>query len=239
VEIDPMLILGFKKCFLLISCDLPEFVKIREMNNKMAGYNNISPGVAFTDVLEIFNVEDFENKLIRHYILTFYSAAFFTSFTTVKSPEKIRDLPEPIEEKQIVKRNILNVYAASNEKVYVNDSLIKITSLKKSVYDHVSDTTGSKNSPEVYDKYIEGKGTRKISKQSISYTTDVNTSYDFYTWVKEIMVDAYNERRNEIALAEFGMSYKEMLSDPLYNKEKIRTVQKMLHIKITEIEASE
>jgi len=245
LDFDPLLTQGFRKCFLLNKCDSSEFLKFQEMNEKISNYQeDINPAKAFTDIQKIFTTEDFDNNLVRHYVLTFYSAAYFMSFTQIKSPEtneteraeEVAKIAEPTSDGT---HNVLNVYAAPNDEVYVNDELLKITKLKEVVYNHISDTSNSLNSPEVYEKYIEALGLRKVSKQSISLTTDVKTSYEYYKWIKEIILESYTDRRNEIAIAEFGMIYEDLVADRNYNRAKIRTVHNLLHIKITEVEPIE
>lgn len=234
VEFNPALVTHFEKCFLENSCDNKTFDKIRAMNNRLANYRDISPEQTFTDFKKTFSNEDFKRTEVKHYFLTFYYASFLQVHSGLPRLVETKHAVETY--KPLVKRNILKIYVAPNDSIFVNDNYVLFQELRQIVVKHITDTTNSENSPEIDTIDIEGLGKRKISKQVISFLNHRSISYDLYVKVQNELTSAYKEVRNEIGLKEFGVSYEKMLGQRDKYETEIKIVRQLLPQRISEAE---
>ena len=234
VEFNPVLVSKFENCFLVNFCDLETFEKIRRMNNLLGNYRHISPEETFSDFRKMFNKADFKKTEVKHYFLTFYYAWVMQTYSGLPRLVETKDAIETYI--PLVKRNILKVYAATNDSVYVNETYVKFENLRQVVIKHISDSTDSQSSPEIELVEIEGLGKRKVSKKFIFLLSQLATSYSLYKKVQVELTAAYKEVRNEIGLKEFGVSYEQMLENRDSYANEIKIVRKLLPQRISEAE---
>lgn len=232
VEFNPILLEKFEHCFLINSCKEGVYKKIRKINNRFASYKDISPEITFRYFKKIFQKEDFKNPEVKHYFLTFYLTSFTKDYSVLPRLVETKNTIETY--KPLVKRNILKIYVAPNDSIFVNDRYVKFQNLRKSVIEHISDTTNSDNSPEIELVEIEGLGSRKVSNQAISFLNHRSTAYNLYIEVQNELVAAYREVRDEIAQKEFGVSYYKMLENRDQYEKEIKIIRQLLPQRISE-----
>jgi hypothetical protein len=232
VELNPILVEQFENCFLINSCNQDTYKKIRNLNNQLVSYRDISPEQTFRDFKKTFKKKDFKETEVKHYFLTFYLASFLQMHSGLPRLVETRDAVETY--KPLVKRNILKIYVAPNDSIFVNDNYVEFQDLRDLVIGHISDSTNSENSPEIELIEIDGFGKRNVSKQVISFLNHRSTSYDLYIKVQNELITAYREVRNEIGLKEFGVSYEQMLENRDKYKHEIKIIRKLLPQRISE-----
>lgn len=232
VDLNPILIEKFENCFLIHPCNQMVYKKIREMNNKLTSYKDISPEITFRYFKKIFKKEDFKNPEVKHYFLTFYLTSFTQDYSVLPRLVETENTIETY--KPLVKRNILKVYAAPNDSIFVNDKYVKFQNLRRCVIKHISDTTNSDNSPEIMLIEIDGFGVRKVSNQVISFLNHHSTSYNLYIEVQNELIAAHNEVRDKIALKEFGLSYYKMLENRDKYEKEIKIIRQLIPQRISE-----
>lgn len=234
VEYNPILTSEFEKCFLANTCNKATYEKIGTMSDILLHYNNVSPRQTFSDFKRIFDIADFKEIEVKHYFLTFYNASFLQVHSGL--PMRNESNGEVETYKPLAKRNILKIYVAANDSIFVNEHYVAFQNLRQRVINHVSDTTNSENSPEIITIDIEGLGKRKVSKQVISFLIHRSASYDLYKKVQNELTTAYIDVRNEIGLMEFGMSYEKMLEQSDEYEKEIKIVRQLLPQRISESE---
>jgi biopolymer transport protein ExbD len=187
--------------------------------------------------------------------IAFLLLIFFLVTTTMDTDTGlIGKLPPIIEDDSppppINKRNIFEVLVNANDQLLVEDEYIQVTELREKAkefiksnpsYPSVADknNTSYPNLPQFKIEEIPIFGNMLVSKQIISLQNDNGTSYEMYIKVRNELVGAYNEVRNELANQKFGTSYTELVAQSGSSeaiKEKMKAIKKIYPQRISEAE---
>ena len=149
--------------------------------------------------------------------IAFMLLIFFLTTTSMDTDRGLaRRLPQPPDPNQkqqdniIVKeRNVLQVRINKDDQLMVGSEYMDIKQLRAKAKEFVSNPSDDANLPEKHLKNIPllGGDCMITEKHVISVQNDVGTSYQAYIDVQNELVAAYNELRNEMALARFGKDY--------------------------------
>ena len=154
--------------------------------------------------------------------ISFILLIFFLITTSMDTDQGLaRTLPRPPEDEnqnneiKVKERNILNI------RIY-KDNYIMIATLSNEEYiGNVAEITeraklfikneqNDPNLPEVAEKDFNLLGSVRVTPNHvISVQTDRGTSYGVYFQVKDALVKAYNELRNELAKEKFHCTYEQ------------------------------
>ncbi|HDO26874.1 MAG TPA: biopolymer transporter ExbD [Bacteroidetes bacterium] len=168
--------------------------------------------------------------------IAFLLLIFFLVTTTMDVDTGItRMLPPPVQKNENIKvkeRNVLKVLVNSHDMLMVNGKRMDINELKNKVVDFMTVHPNNPNYPEVEEKMIKELGKKMlVSKGIVSLKNDRGTSYKMYISVQDALAAAFNEMRNQTSRNLFGMDY-----HLLVNKQKIKAVNKIIPIRISEAE---
>ena len=153
--------------------------------------------------------------------IAFLLLIFFLVATTMNIDtgltRKLPPLPENQKQQQsdkkIKERNVFEVLINSNDQLLVEGEPMKISSLRESAKEFISNPQNKDNLPAMTEKEFPEVGVLKVPKNHIiSLQNDRGTSYEMYLHVQNELVAAYNELRNEIATRKFGKKFEELSS---------------------------
>lgn len=116
--------------------------------------------------------------------------------------------PPPIKE-----RNLLLVKVNSSDRLAINRQLSDISELKERVKAFLTSDGTNESYPEVKTTEIEGLGLQQVSQGVVSLNTDRGTSYKMYMAVQNEIMTAYNELRDDFAMARFGKKFNVLPED--------------------------
>jgi biopolymer transport protein ExbD len=139
--------------------------------------------------------------------------------------EQLEDLPE------VKKRNVFEILVNANDQLLVEGELMLVSQLRLAAKEFIISNPSREDMPEFKptDIPLFGQG-YPVSKQIISLQNDRGTSYEMYIKVQNELVGAYNEVRNELALKQFGVPYKDL------PKNKVNAIRKVYPQRISEAE---
>jgi biopolymer transport protein ExbD len=130
---------------------------------------------------------------------------------TRKLPPLPEDQKQQQDDKKIKERNVFEVLINSNDQLLVEGEPMKISSLRESAKEFISNPQNKDNLPEMTEKEFPEVGVLEVPKNHIiSLQNDRGTSYEMYLHVQNELVAAYNELRNEIATRKFGKKFEEL-----------------------------
>jgi hypothetical protein len=141
---------------------------------------------------------------------------FFLTTTSMDTDKGLaRRLPPPpdpnMQQDNIIvkERNILQVRINKDNQLMVGSDYMEVAQLRAKAKEFIANPNDDANLPEKHVKDIPllGGACMITEKHVISVTNDVGTSYQVYIDVQNELVAAYNELRNEMALARFGKEY--------------------------------
>lgn len=141
---------------------------------------------------------------------------FFLVTTSMDSDKGLmRRLPPPptrIEMERakmnVKERNVMKIRVNDKNQLICGKDYIALSELKDRVKNFVANTQNSPDFPEKHLKNIDLLGRCMVTdKHIISVQCDRNTSYNAYFEVQNEIVRAYNELRNELAMARFGKAF--------------------------------
>lgn len=110
--------------------------------------------------------------------------------------------PPPIKE-----RNLLLVKVNSSDRLSINRQPSDLSELKERVKIFLTSDGQNESSPEVEVKQIDGLGAQQVTRGIVSLNTDRGTSYKMYMAVQNEIMKAYNELRDDFAMAKFGKKF--------------------------------
>ena len=177
--------------------------------------------------------DDFNHKFYKITFLLFLTKyilnpdIFYDSGMKRKLPPISKEDSEPVEIKE---RNIMIVFVGSENKIFVNNTEIKIKELNKMVKIFLLNPDNDKNLPEKKEIDLPKVGKIKVSKGIISFQTDRNTSYELYFQVQNELVRAINELRDDFSIKIFNKNF-----DNLTDEDK-DIVSKVYPLCISEVE---
>ena len=148
--------------------------------------------------------------------IAFMLLIFFLTTTSMDTDKGLaRRLPPPpdpnMQQDNIIvkERNILQVRINKDNQLMVGSDYMEVAQLRAKAKEFIANPNDDANLPEKHVKDIPllGGACMVTEKHVISVTNDVGTSYQVYIDVQNELGAAYNELRNEMALARFGKEY--------------------------------
>jgi biopolymer transport protein ExbD len=129
-----------------------------------------------------------------------------------------RELPRKVEEKipppPVKERNVLLVYVNRNNELLVNNEYGDVKTLKERVKNFIPNRTNRSDWPEkgAPEEYGEDGFTFVFQKSKgiVALQNDRLTTYKTYIEVQDVLTQAFNELRNELAKAKYGKSFDEI-----------------------------
>jgi biopolymer transport protein ExbD len=171
--------------------------------------------------------------------ISFMLLIFFLTTTSMDTDAGLaRTLPKPPEENQeknemkVKERNILNIRINKDNMVMMGDTYPTLDEIKERAKEFIKNEKNDPHMPELVPEKIKYLGrTVLITKNHvISVQTDRGTDYGVYILVQDALISAYNELRNEFALAEFGHAYE------FCNDDEKKAIREIYPQKISEAE---
>lgn len=148
--------------------------------------------------------------------ISFMLLTFFLVTTSMDNDKGlVFRLPPPSHDTEVrvddvKRRNVMMVEIDAGDRITCDGDAVTADELRCKVKDFVENKADSPQMPEKVRRDIHGLGVCSITANHlISVHADRNTSYDAYFAVQNAIAAAYNELRDELALAKFGHSYKE------------------------------
>lgn len=150
--------------------------------------------------------------------ISFIMLLFFLLTTSMGSDKGIsRQLPPAVPADQqdvsidVNKRNMLRIMVNNAGQILANGEYISIDILKDKVKEFVLNENDAANLPERSVETFPLIGEQLVTKNHvISLTNTVDTRYEDYIAVQNILTAAYTELRDEKARKEFGKSFAEL-----------------------------
>ncbi|MDC8005919.1 biopolymer transporter ExbD [Aureisphaera galaxeae] len=186
--------------------------------------------------------------------IAFLLLIFFLVTTTIEKdkgiarqlPPKQDDVPEDVIIKQ---KNLFIVNVNRNDQLLVEEELMELKDLRQAAIDFIDNGGAPAGSPE-HCNYCKGNRLPDSSdnpdKAVISVQNDRLTSYEMYIAVQNELVAAYNFLRNRESQRLYGWDFTEMKRAIDEGKitgsrkddiqEKIKTIQGMIPLKLSEAE---
>ncbi|WP_396602337.1 ExbD/TolR family protein [Algibacter sp. R77976] len=147
--------------------------------------------------------------------IAFLLLIFFLVTTTIETDSGINRKLPPIEESDvdvvIKQKNIFTVLLNGRDQLLVEDNIMELKDLRKAAREFL-DNGGDKSC-----NYCKGKrdpgSSDNPDKAIISLKNERETSYKTYIAVQNELVAAYNELRDDRAMALYGKPFTEMEAD--------------------------
>lgn len=173
--------------------------------------------------------------------ISFILLLFFLLTTSMGSDKGIaRQLPPavPADQKDISidvnKRNMLRLLVNNSGQILANGEFVSIDILKDKVKEFVLNENDAANLPERTAETFPLLGQQMVTKKHvISLTNNVDTRYEDYIAVQNVLTAAYVELRDEKARKEFGKSFADL------NAQQQDALVKLYPQKISEAEPKE
>ena len=127
-----------------------------------------------------------------------------TGMITVMSPPS--DQPPP----EIKERNVWVVLVNSNDQLMVEGIQMPLSLLKQKTKEFLLNPQNKENLPEKALRNIDPFGEIEVTKGIISIKNDRATSYGMFIKVKNELIAAGNEVKNEFSLKHFGKKYDDL-----------------------------
>lgn len=152
--------------------------------------------------------------------IAFLLLIFFLVATTMETDKGVqRRLPPMPDENQkqqdikVNRRNIVVVRINAQDRILAGGTPMDITQVKDQIKEFITNPTNNESLPEKEMKDIEGFGQYAVSKGVVSLQNDRGTSYSAYLRVQNEIVKAFNEIRDEFAMANYGSKYADLDED--------------------------
>lgn len=173
--------------------------------------------------------------------IAFLLLIFFLVTTTMSVDKGLsRRLPPPLPPNMekpdidVKKRNIFIVLVNSNNQLLVQGEPLDVKQLKEKAKLFIQNEANDVSLPEKVPVEVEFDGIKETvlttKNHVISLQNDRGTQYQKYIEVQNELVAAYNELRNEMAQARFGMKYDEL------DENRQKAIQTIYPQKISEAE---
>src|SRR5574344_881537 len=173
--------------------------------------------------------------------IAFLLLIFFLLTTTMSVDKGLsRRLPPPLPPNMekpdidVKKRNIFIVLINSNNQLLVQGEALDVKELREKAKTFIKNEADDASLPEKLPVEVEFDGIKEqvltTKNHVISLQNDRGTQYQKYIEVQNELVAAYNELRNEMAQARFGMLYDEL------DENRQKAIQTIYPQKISEAE---
>ncbi len=162
--------------------------------------------------------------------ISFMLLIFFLTTTSMDTDAGLaRTLPKPPEdetkqnEMKVKERNILNIRINKDNYLLIGDDYATPEDVKERAKAFIKNENNDPNLPELMPKKIKylGRSLMVTDQHVISVQTDRGTDYGVYIIVQDALIQAYNELRDEFAMAEFHHHYEFCTDD---EKDAIREI---------------
>ncbi len=169
--------------------------------------------------------------------IAFLLLIFFLVTTTMDVDTGItRKLPPPVENKNenvdVKDRNVLKILINSHDLLLVNGKPGDVSTLADKVEDFMALHPHNKAYPEVQEKLIPGLGKKVLmTKGIVSLKNDRGTSYEMYIKVQNQLARAFNDMKDEQSLKYYGVKFDQLVDD-----NKIKTINKLVPVRVSEAE---
>jgi len=169
--------------------------------------------------------------------IAFLLLIFFLVTTTMNVDTGItRILPPPVKNKNakvdVKERNVLKILINNHDFMLVNGEPTTVNGLVGKIVDFMSIHPNNKAYPQVKEEYIPELGKKvMMTKGIVSLKNDRGTSYNMYIQVQDAIAKAFNEMKDQQALKYYGLKFSELV-----NNNKIKTINKLVPIRVSEAE---
>lgn len=138
------------------------------------------------------------------------------------------------EDIKVKERNLLLVFVAGSGNIMAGGKVISLDALKDKAKEFILNPLDDKDLPEKKPTDIEmpdgSKWTYPISEGVISLQNTRDTSYQRYIQVQNELTRAFNEVRDEVAMAKFGKKFADL------DEAERKVITKAIPMKISEAE---
>ena len=138
------------------------------------------------------------------------------------------------EDIKVKERNLLLVFVAGSGNIMAGGKVISLDALKEKAKEFILNPLDDKDLPEKKPTDIEmpdgSKWTYPVSEGVISLQNTRDTSYQRYIQVQNELTRAFNEVRDEVAMAKFGKKFADL------EEAERKVITKAIPMKISEAE---
>ena len=138
------------------------------------------------------------------------------------------------EDIKVKERNLLLVFVSGSGNIMAGGKVITLDALKDKAKEFILNPLDDKDLPEkkptVLDMPDGSKWTYPVSEGVISLQNTRDTSYEVYIQVQNELTRAFNEVRDEVAMAKFGSKFADL------SEEERKVITKAIPMKISEAE---
>ena len=138
------------------------------------------------------------------------------------------------EDIKVKERNLLLVFVSGSGNIMAGGKVISLNALKDKAKEFILNPLDDKDLPEKKDTAIEmpdgSKWTYPVSEGVISLQNTRDTSYQVYIQVQNELTRAFNEVRDEVAMAKFGKKFADL------DEAERKVITKAIPMKISEAE---
>ena len=138
------------------------------------------------------------------------------------------------EDVKVKERNLLLVFVAGSGNIMAGGKVISLDALKDKAKEFILNPLDDKDLPEKKPTDIEmpdgSKWTYPVSEGVISLQNTRDTSYQRYIQVQNELTRAFNEVRDEVAMAKFGKKFADL------DEAERKVITKAIPMKISEAE---
>ena len=135
---------------------------------------------------------------------------------------------------KVKERNLLLVFVSGSGNIMAGGKVISLNALKDKAKEFILNPLDDKDLPEkkptVLDMPDGSKWTYPVSEGVISLQNTRDTSYEVYIQVQNELTRAFNEVRDEVAMAKFGSKFADL------SEEERKVITKAIPMKISEAE---
>ena len=138
------------------------------------------------------------------------------------------------EDIKVKERNLLLVFVSGSGNIMAGGKVIQLSALKDKAKEFILNPANDKNLPEKKDTKIDmpdgSKWVYPVSEGVISLQNTRDTSYQRYIQVQNELTRAFNEVRDEVAMAKFGKKFADL------DEAERKVITKAIPMKISEAE---
>ena len=138
------------------------------------------------------------------------------------------------EDVKVKERNLLLVFVAGSGNIMAGGKVISLNALKDKAKEFILNPLDDKDLPEKKPTDLEmpdgSKWTYPVSEGVVSLQNTRDTSYQVYIQVQNELTRAFNEVRDEVAMAKFGKKFADL------DEAERKVITKAIPMKISEAE---
>ena len=138
------------------------------------------------------------------------------------------------EDIKVKERNLLLVFVSGSGQIMAGGKVISLNALKDKAKEFILNSADDANLPEKKPTAIDmpdgSKWTYPVSEGVISLQNARDTKYNVYIQVQNELTRAFNEVRDEVAMAKFGSKFADL------SEEERKVITKAIPMKISEAE---